>query len=251
MVTVRLKDCVEAMVKEKVIRLGDRVEVVYSEEKWKIFRDKRRITLKIMEALKKRGLNPIVHGSIARGDVSPSSDVDVVILNPTPPYLVEVALEISGYKVYHKCIVQATPNHTPKVYLYLTPEELECVSFPLSKLKPRELEFYSFGGVLEYERVMSNPYVRVPGVNKRLQLIIPTLKGHIEEPIIGREEEVAKILNISLETVKERVRVLTKRDVLGRTGVFIKKTLSPTASLEEEIENLKRENPFFRRALES
>lgn len=247
---IRLKGCVELMVREKIVRSGDRVEVIYSEGRWKIFKRKRNKAIRIMEALKSLGLNPIIHGSIARGDVTRTSDVDIVILDPPPPYLVELALESKGYKTYHKCIVQATPNHTPKVYLYLSPEELECVSFPLSKLKPREVEFYSFGGIVDFDSLRVDPDLRVPGVNKRLQLIIPTSNGHLEEPIIGRESEVARLLKISLETVEERIRVLTRRDEVGRTGVFIKRYLPPDQSLEEAIEELKRENINFRRAVE-
>ena len=43
------------------------------------------------------------------------------------------------------------------------------------------------------------------GVDKRLMLIEPTEKGHVESSIIGKEEYVAKLLGISAETVLDRV----------------------------------------------
>jgi len=237
------------MVKEKVVKVGDTIEVIYTKDHWRLLQKKREKAASIMEALRIRGLEPIVHGSIARGDVHARSDVDIVLTIPQSPYIVELALELSGIEVHHKAIVQATPSNTPKVYLYLTGDETECVSYPLNKLKPRELEFYKFGGMLDYEMLIKN--VRVPGVNKKLLLIVPTEKGHIEKPIIGKEHEVAKLLNISIDTVMERVRVLTRRDELGRTGVFIKKVLPSDASIEEAVNRIKRENPLFRRALEA
>jgi len=59
------------------------------------------------------GLEAYVFGSVARGDVRPESDVDVVILDPAPPYLVELAIERAGLRAYSKEIVQATPSYVP------------------------------------------------------------------------------------------------------------------------------------------
>jgi hypothetical protein len=91
--------------------------------------------------------------------------------------------------------------------------------------------------------------VRVPGVDKRLMLIEPTPKGHIESTIIGKEEAVAHLLGISLNTVLDRVRTLTRRGEVGRTGVFLKRELTPDENLEEVLKNLADRNPAIRRRL--
>ena len=233
------------MVKEKVVRIGDVVEIVYDDVRWRILREKRREALNIMNALRKLGLNPIVHGSLARGDVKESSDIDIAILYPVPSYRVEIALENSGYKPYRRLIVQATPKHAPKAYIVLDELEMRVVSFPLVKLSRREIEFYRFGGLLYFEDLKKG--LRVPGVDKRLVLIRPTSRGHIEMPVIGREAEVASILNVSLDVIEERVRVLTRRNKLGRTGVFVKYVLKPGETFEEALEELMKANQYVRR----
>jgi hypothetical protein len=91
--------------------------------------------------------------------------------------------------------------------------------------------------------------MRTPGVDKRLVLIEPTEKGHVESPIIGREAEVSKLLNINLRTVQERVQVLTRRGRVGRTGVFFHRTLAPGESFEEVLREIARKNPAFKSRL--
>ena len=185
--------------------------------------------------------SPIVHGSIARGDVREDSDVDIVIPHYVEPYKVELAL--GSY--HHGYIIMATPSSTPKVYFSLDENEEVMVSFPLGKLSTREREFYTFGGELDLNGIMKDR--RVPGVNKSLILIVPIPEGHIEESIIGKEDYVAKVLGISSETVRERVRILTRRKEKGRTGTFIKQELVGT--VEETIDLLVRRNKVFRERL--
>ncbi len=233
--------------REKISRVYDEVEEIYSEERWRILREKRARAKKIMEALSKLGVKPIVHGSIARGDVHPGSDIDVVVLNNTPSYMIEYALYSAGYNIYLKRIIQATPNHTPKAYLILDPTEEVVVSFPLAKLLEREVEFYYFGGAVDLDGLSRN--ARVPGVNKKLEIIIPTERGHVKTSIIGREEWAASILGISIDTVLERVRVLSRRDEVGRTGVYLKIELEPSESIEDAISREASRNPALRRVL--
>ncbi|MEM4681576.1 MAG: nucleotidyltransferase domain-containing protein, partial [Acidilobaceae archaeon] len=78
------------------------VEVVYSEERWKLLREKRAMAIAIIKALSSSTIYSIVHGSVARGDVSENSDSDVLVINPVPPLLVELALERAGYKAKRK-----------------------------------------------------------------------------------------------------------------------------------------------------
>ena len=222
--------------KHKVARVPEFKEVVYDSSRWELLRKLRREAEAIMQVLNKCGFSPIVHGSVARGDVSRRSDVDVVIPYNIQPYLVLTCLEKSKLHVYSKYIVQATPASTPKAYVELDPEGLRTVSFPLGHLSPREWEFYRFGGLLNIRDIREGR--RVPGVNKSLLLIIPTKLGHKEAPVIGYEDYTARIVGVSIETVLERVRVLTKRDMHGRTGVFLKYALVGDESFEEAYRKL-------------
>ena len=42
-----------------------------------------------------------------------------------------------------------------------------------------------------------------------------------------------------------------KRDAVGRTGVFVKKELSPDETFEQALMSLSKENPAVRRKLKS
>jgi len=211
----------------------------YDKRRWKILEEKRRKAIEVMERL--RTYSPVVHGSVARGDVREDSDIDIAILHPVPPYAVELALgEFS-----HGYIIQATPSSTPKVYLCLDPYEEVVVSFPLANLNPREVEFYAFGGQLDLKGLLEGK--RVAGVNKELKLIEPTPEGHWEEPIIGKEGMVAKLLGVSQSTVEERVKLLTRRREKGRTGVFIK--IRFEGSAQEALYDALRSNKALRDSL--
>ncbi|MBS7643586.1 nucleotidyltransferase domain-containing protein [Candidatus Bathyarchaeota archaeon] len=198
-----------------------------------------------MEAFEARGIKTIIYGSIARGDVSPKSDIDVFIPDPPASFLIENILEAHGLTIQRRVIIQATPSYVIKGYIEL--DELRSVSFPLAKMRPIEREFYRFGGELSYSQVKHGD--RVPGVDKRLMLIIPTPHGHVEDSVIGQEEAVAKLLNVSVNVVLDRVRALTKRDKVGRTGVFLKYELAPDESFESSLNELATKNPAIRRRL--
>ena len=226
---------------------GDYVEVYYDDGRWRVLREKRAKARAVMEALYRAGLYAVTHGSIARGDVREDSDVDIVIVEPPRPFMVDLALERAGFRVYKKVIVQATPSLVPKVYYYLDYREEVVVSYPLARLRPREREFYRWGGELDLRGVVEGR--RVPGVDKRLMLIIPRPWGHVEYSVVGREAEAARIVGVSVETVRERVRVLTRRREHGRTGVFLEVELDPEEPVEEAVRRLVRENKFFRERL--
>ncbi len=214
-------------------------KVVYGPERWKRLKMLRYRAAEIMKTLLRCGMRGVAYGSIARGDVTRESDIDIVIPYVVEPYRIELCLENAGLNVSLKYIVQATPSSTPKAYIELDPEGKETISFPLKSLSPREWEFYNFGGLLTLESLLKN--VRVAGVSKNLILIIPSEDGHLEAPVIGYEGFTAKQLGVSIETVLERVRVLRKRDRYGRTGVYLKYVLRPTESFEEAIKDLRLE----------
>ncbi|MEN2999056.1 MAG: nucleotidyltransferase domain-containing protein [Acidilobaceae archaeon] len=221
-------------------------EVVYDPSRWRALAEKREAARRLMRALLPSYANTVVHGSVARGDVREESDVDVAILDVPNPTIVELMLERAGLRVVKREIVQATPSYVPKVYLYLRWDEREVVSYPLAPLRKREREFYKWGGECTLEDLERGR--RVPGVDKRLLLIEPTERGHLESPVEGREDYVARLLDISPETVRERVRVLTRRREHGRTGVFLKAELGEE-TVEEAVERLSRENSAFRRII--
>lgn len=232
---------------EKPFRLREVLEVVYTPERWRILHELRAEASRVLKALERFNLEGWVHGSVARGDVDESSDVDIVILRPTPSHIVETCLLVNGFKVFSRVLTQATPGNTPKAHIYLDPEEKVSVTLPLLEFRPRELEFYRFGGMLSLAGL--NAGLRVPGCTKRLTLVKPTPKGHFEYPVEGFESEVARELGVSLDVVNERVRVLKRRDERGRTGLFIKRVLSDDESFETVFHEILSEKPPAKRRL--
>jgi predicted nucleotidyltransferase len=75
------------------------------------------------------------------------------------------------------------------------------------------------------------------------------MEGHVESAVVGREEMVANLLGVSLNTVLDRVRALLRRDEVGRTGVFIERTLEPDETFEQAMKKLADQNPAVRRRL--
>lgn len=223
-------------------------EVIYSDDHWQIFREKRAKGLKLLETLIECGYtSPILHGSIARGDVSKTSDVDVALLYPYPAGMIKFCLERKGFSIHYVRIIQPTPRHTPKVYIYLDPYEEQSISIPLTTLEKIEVEYYKFSGYVTKEDVMNSK--RVKGVNKKLMLIIPTKEGHIELPVLDNEDYVCRVLGISIDVVKDRVEALTRRIREGHTGLFVNTIVPHFEEIEQYIEKLCNSNTIFRRAV--
>ncbi|WP_297067584.1 nucleotidyltransferase domain-containing protein, partial [Thermococcus sp.] len=214
------------MPREKVVRVWDEREVVYTPKRWRYLREKREKGLGVMERL--ADFDPRLYGSVARGDVRRDSDIDIFIPYRTPSYLIELALEGPFSR---RKIVMATPWHLIKGVIGI--DEETTVTFPLIDPTDRELEFYRWGGTIDIWGVKTRQ--RVPGVNKKLILIVPTERGHIEREVAGRESEVAKTLGVSIDIVTERVHVLTRRDIIGRTGIYIDEEVPDWMSFEEAL----------------
>ena len=230
---------------KKPVTHGERVEVFYDSKHWKLLNELRSKATKTMEVLDSSHLSSIVHGSIARGDVSEKSDIDVFVPDTPSSFAVEASLERAGINVNRRIIVQATPSYAVKGYIEI--DEGQTVSFPLVKLRHVEENFYKFSGALSLSMLKEN--VRVHGVDKRLMLIEPTPNGHVESSVTGREESVARLLGVSLETVLNRVHALLRRDEVGRTGVFIKRELLPDETFEMVLKKLVDQNPAVRRRI--
>jgi len=230
---------------KKPVKRAERVEVTYDKRRWELLREMRSKTIQLIEILDRAHLRSIVHGSIARGDVSEESDIDVFLPDPPSSFIIETVLERSGIPVNRRIVVQATPLYAVKGYIEI--DKQLCVSFPLVKLRPVEKDFYKFGG--EASLSMLRKGVRVSGVDKRLMLIEPTPDGHIESSVVGREETVVHVLGVSLNTVLDRVHALLRRDEVGRTGVFIERELAPDETFEMVLKKLADQNPAVRRRL--
>ncbi len=112
-----------------------------------------------------------------------------------------------------------------------------------------EREFYRFGGEATLQDLRNGS--RKAGVDNRLMLIEPQPQGHRESTVAGREEEVADLLGISAETVLDRVRALSRRDEVGRTGVFLKTEIPENSSFEMTLKQLADQNPAVHRRLAS
>ena len=230
---------------KKVARKGEVREVVYDETRWRLLDELRSLAIDLMEKLNRFNIPSIVYGSVARGDVSETSDVDIFVYNPPSSFILETALESAGIKPIRRLIVQATPQYAIKGVLEI--DERLSVSFPLVKMRSVERGLYKFGGEADLQTLREGK--RVCGVDKRLMLIQPTVRGHLGSSVVGNEEYAAKVLRIPVEVVRNRVRILLRRDDIGRTGIFIQRELAPDETFELALKKLAEENPAVRRRL--
>lgn len=232
---------------KKPFRIPEFRDVLYNNERWTLLEKHRNKAMLIMGPLQHSHVDSIVHGSVARGDVSAKSDIDVFLPAPVSSFVVETVLERAHIPVARRLVVQATPTYAMKAHIEI--DEKTSISFPLMKLRKVEREFYKFGGIINLDNLKKS--MRVSGVDKRLMLIEPTEKGHRESAIVGREEHAARILGISVQTVLDRVHTLMRRDEVGRTGVFVKEELRDGETFEMVLEKLAEKNPAVRRRLAS
>ncbi|MEM0320608.1 MAG: hypothetical protein QXS67_04270, partial [Candidatus Nezhaarchaeales archaeon] len=56
-------------------------------------------------------------------------------------------------------------------------------------------------------------------------------------------------VGVSLDVVQERIKVLMRRDEVGRTGVYLKYEVNPHESFEEALMTLASKDPALRRVL--
>ncbi|MHA1636861.1 MAG: nucleotidyltransferase domain-containing protein [Candidatus Thorarchaeota archaeon] len=227
---------------KKPEELHEKRTIVYNDTRWAILLDLREHAETIIHKLESMGIKSYVYGSLARGDVSPSSDVDIIVPYVVASYKIDLAIGKGTLRE----LVQATPSSVMKAHIHL--DYRTTITFPLFKMMTRELEFYKWGGQVDVSQIMDN--VRVMGVDKRLLLIEPTKSGHIEHGVIGYEHIVANQIGLSVDIAKERVRVLTRRDQVGRTGVYLTQQITDDETFEEVAKSLKDSDPALRRTIE-
>jgi len=219
--------------------------IVYNEKRWSILRNKREIAKKVMAPLCIHGYNPIIYGSIARGDVDEDSDVDVFIEQVVNPALLETIVEKSLGGWIKRTVVQATPGYVVKGYIFI--DELVSISFPLIEMLPNEAEFYSIAGKLSYSDVLENK--RRGGMNKSMMIIIPVEDGHMEFPARQDPDLAAKLIGVDPKALRERLHVLEKRKEHGRTGTYIEVELDEGSTFPQVLKAIINENPILRRRI--
>ena len=219
--------------------------VVYDAVRWEILGRLRGVAILYLRELVNAGFEAMVHGSLARGDVTPKSDVDIFIPEVCPSYLVEAAVG-RIQQISKRELTQATPAHAPKAILHM--EEAVKITFPLLPLRKKERDFYRFGGELGLEGLEAAR--RVAGIDKRLMVILPMDNGHFEFSALENIVEASRALGVKLETVQERVRVLTRRDRIGRTGIFYKVELREDETFEGRLKERASEDPSLRRLIQ-
>jgi len=228
------------MPREKIVRFSEREFHEYSEEGRNLLGKYRKIALEILLLLEKNNLNAFVHGSVARGDVTVTSDIDIHIPSVFPSYKLEI---IDDFKINERRIVMGTPNSTVKGLVKLS--DLVTISFPLTAPTERETEFFRFSGKVTANDLQESK--RVPGVSKKLLLIEPDENGYWFSSVVNSIERVVSTLSISQRIVEERLRVLYRRDRIGRTGILIDNILSPNESFEQKLKQLADRSPIVRR----
>ncbi|HEV2118814.1 MAG TPA: nucleotidyltransferase domain-containing protein [Candidatus Bathyarchaeia archaeon] len=231
----------------KPSRTSERILVTYPASQWTMLESLRDRAVKVINALTGWSQTALTHGSVARGDVDDKSDVDVLIPSSVNTQLVEATLENAGFTIFSREIAQATPSHSPKAHIQLDVEQTTSVTVPLTPFRSLELEFYAFGGKVTFPELKNS--IRSPGCTKKLILIEPTTEGHFESPIVGRENEVARLLGVSVAIVMERVRVLMRRDTIGRTGMYLRIPVRDGESFDEVLQTRVDSDPALRRTL--
>ncbi|MCS7143343.1 MAG: nucleotidyltransferase domain-containing protein [Aigarchaeota archaeon] len=190
--------------------------VRYTESHWRTLHSKRERALEVMETFAKYGFEPVLYGSVARGDVTERSDVDVFLQAINNPSVAEtiVERELGGFVA--RSVVQPTPLHTLKGYIYI--DELTSVSFTFSEMRRSEIEFYDVAGRVSLSDLRRG--VRVAGMNKDLKVILPVEDGHVEFPADQDHDVAASLIGVDPSVIRERVTVIRRRRELGRTGLF-------------------------------
>jgi len=228
------------MPRVKVERFSGREYHQYSSDELLKLSEIREKAQRILDLFYKNQIYAFVHGSVARGDITASSDIDIHIPSIIPSFRLEILEELL---IKDRRIIMGTPNSIIKGLLIL--DEDISITFPLINPDERDIEFYKFSGLLTNVELKNNQ--RVIGVSKKLLLIEPDVDGYWQSSIIGNIPDVMNKLSISQRIVEERIRVLSRRDQIGRTGVLINYSLTSDENFEQACKTLADKNPIVRR----
>lgn len=230
------------MPKEKIERRIGREYHSYNDAEKKLFFSFRTEAINILRKLEEVGIKAFIHGSVARGDVSNTSDIDIYIPAQISSFRLDI---IPDFNFADRRIIMGTPNSTIRGVLIRN--DNISVSFPLSIPREREIEFYRFSGFLYQKDLEQN--VRIAGVNKKLLLVEPEGKGYWISSAVSNKNRVIEVLRISQQIIDERIRVLSRRDKIGRTGLLIDYSLSPNENFEQALRRLSSRNVIVRRKI--
>jgi len=219
--------------------------VIYSEEHWEILNALRRRAVEVLTCLEALRPEPCVVGSVARGDVHKDSDIDIFFEEEVAPSIVLTRMDICRLELLWYEVIWASPSTAVKLVFQLGFNVK--ITVPLSPLTPAEKEFPLYAGRVFLADIRRGQ--RVPGVNKFLQFIQPTREGHIEWYIVGREEEVARRLGVSLATVLERKHFRLKRLREGKSGFIVHGKFDPSYPVEKAVRELAEKNSLLRRKI--
>jgi len=214
----------------------------YTDEEENIFLDLRERAKSILYLLEKNGIKAFVHGSLARGDIHQTSDIDIYIPIQIPSFRIDLMDEFVNADRH---IIMGTPNSMIKGVL--VKHERVSISFPLSSPKERESEFFKFSGLLHLDDLSHEK--RVAGVNKKLFLIEPEEGGYWVSSVLENKRRAIEVLGLSQQIIDERIRVLERRDAIGRTGIFIDYLLLPDENFEQALKKITDKNALVRRKL--
>lgn len=232
--------------RRKTATMGDHKIVIYRQEQWDILDHLRKKARHVMHVLEDAGFGSFIHGSVARGDVSGNSDIDILIPMVIPSFKLELILD--DLNIVARKLVQATPGGLIKAHIYLPGNIM--VTFPLVPPTTRELDFYAFGGQLGLHNLLETGDIRVPGVDKRLMLIEPLSTGHRESPLSDISSGVvARKIGVGQDIIEERKRVLKRRAQVGTTGVYLNRFLLLDESFEDILEKITSTDSLVRRRI--
>ena len=236
------KKKLESMPREKITTNIGQEFHLYTQNEWNQLKKLRDSAIRVLKILENVGITGFVHGSVARGDITESSDIDIYIPIQIPSYKLDV---IEDFHFTEQKIVMGTPNSTIRAILSLE-DEID-ISFPLCAPTEREDEFYRFSGYLYLKDLQLN--MRKAGVTKKLLLIEPEEKGYWISSLIANKKKAIQLLSISQRMIDERIRVLSRRDKIGRTGLFLDYSLSPEENFEQALKSIADSNVIVRRML--
>lgn len=230
------------MPREKIVRHIGREFHQYSNGEWNLLRKYRKKTIRILEILELTGIKAFVHGSVARGDINDASDIDIHIPVQIPSFKLDLIDEL--HFTDHR-ILMGTPNSSIRAVLSL--QDDLTISFPLCTPNEREDEFYRFSGFLYLKDLDFNQ--RIAGVTKQLLLIEPEEEGYWYSSVNTNKKRAIQVLSLSQRMIDERIRVLSRRDKIGRTGLFLDHSLAPNENFEQALKDLADRNVIVRRMM--